>query len=120
MEHNNGRLEYEFKVKFVYDKYGVKEEVDQYVNAPYEVFMETLIKWANDSYMVNLDGTDNHIWNMLNALKVDFEELMNDKLFVEELTNSYMKSSYYDDDYDDFVDDYEFEHELGSYKGEND
>ena len=96
-------------------KYG-DEEFKEDVWIPYPIFIEAVRKFF-DQNMVGIDGTDNAIWNLL----VDLDCL--DKLEDNEDIQSYCKelykgSSYEEEDYEEWKDEYEMLHNLGKYAEE--
>ena len=99
-------------------KYGDKE-FRVSVDIPFTIFMEALRQYCYGHFVINLDGTDSAVWNFL----VEFdaiEKIAYNNDFIEMCKELYLESSFYEDDYEQWKDDYESDHELGDYAPKKD
>ena len=98
-------------------KYGEdKQEVTVYI--PFPIFIQAVKRFSNLNNMVELDGTDNAIWNLL----VDFgciDNLENNEEIISYCKELYQGTSFEEEDYEEWKDDYEYDHNLGQYAEEN-
>lgn len=96
-------------------KYGDKEEQTS-VWIPFTVFINAVRKFADFS-SVNLDGTDTAIWNFLVDLDC-LDTLEDNENIMEYCRELYKGTSFEEEDYEEWKDDYEFDHNLGQYAEE--
>lgn len=101
---------YDMEVTF---KYGDSEfKVD--VEIPFDTFIEAVRRFTESRKSVGLDGTDTSIWNLLVEMEgLDFYADQED--FLDICREIYYKSSQFEDDLEEWVDDYEYDHEIGKY-----
>lgn len=110
----SGRTDYNMTVKFVHPDTKEVQEVEVYI--PFDVFVESVVEYMDRFKMVSIDGTNADVWNMFIDLDENiFDDLVEDEDFIKICYAKYKKSDEIDDDFDDWVDDYEFEHNMGKY-----
>lgn len=93
-------------------KYGDVEIKDS-IWVPFEVFVEAIRQYFDDG-LVTIDGTDNAIWNRFVDLEM-IDKFEDNEDFMDVVKQVYMESSYYEEDLEDVIDDYEYDHDLGKY-----
>lgn len=74
-------------------------------NVPFHIYMEGVRAYF-DVYGVNIDGTDNHVFNSLSSLGA-LEELEDDEFFVD-----FIKEKCKEEAYEKFKEEFEEEKEL--------
>ena len=114
----DNRTPYEMTVTFVHPETRESQKVDVYI--PFDVFVESVVEYMDRYKMVTIDGTNTDVWNMFIELNEDvFDDLVEDENFIEICYKKYKESSEIDDDFDEWVDDYEFEHNMGKYNDDD-
>lgn len=103
---------YDIEVTFMYEKDPSTKSVE-YIDIPFDIFAEG-IRMYGSMKSVNLDGTDISLWNLMVELRA-LDIIAEDKDFLDYCKELYLKSHYYEDDYEDWKDDYEYMHDLGEY-----
>lgn len=103
------RLSMFLEVSFKYP--GDDKEYDYDVYMPFPIFIEAFRKLAEGYNMVTVDGTDNAIWNFLVDLDC-IDTLEDSEDFLEICRELYKGSSFEEEDYEDFVDDYKMDHNI--------
>lgn len=112
-KNSNDRMDELIYVDFSSGNY---QEKNVSVWLPTEVFIQALREYFDDG-LVTLDGTDTAIFNRFGELELIDKILDNDD-FIDVCKEVYKESKYYEEDLEEWVDDYEFDHNLGRYKEE--
>lgn len=107
----NNRTNFLMEYEFTYPETGHTEEASVWI--PFDIFVEAVRRYC-DFADVNLDGTDTNIWNLLVDLDC-LDKLADDEHFLEYCKELYKDSYEYEEDYDSWVDDYEYLNDLGKY-----
>ena len=111
---NSDRTNFIMYWNFTHPETGYTSEESVYI--PFEIFVEAIRKYCEFSDVV-LDGTDRNIWNLMVDLGC-LDKFEDDEQFIEYCKELYKDSFYYEEDFDSWVDDYEFENSIGRYKEE--
>lgn len=95
-----------------------KEEVD----VPWDIFAQAFVVYAGYKD-VTIDGRDKSVWNLLVDINA-IPSLEDNKDFLEECKTIYLKSNYYEQDKEEWLEqtqeDYDFENSLGDYAPKKD
>ena len=110
------RTDYEMKVVFEHPETGEKEEVEVYI--PDDVFYEAFVNYAHNFLDVDIDARTKDIIYMLAILEANFDEIADSEPFLELCKERYEESPAKDEDFENWVEDYNFEHSLGDYADE--
>ena len=84
------------------------------VYVPFDILMQAIRKFF-DFRLVTLDGTDTNVWNALVDLGFDFDELEDNEDVINYCRELYKGSSYEEEDFEYWKDDYELMNNLGAY-----
>lgn len=110
---SNDRTNVSMDVEFTYPgEDGATEKTSVYV--PFPILIEAIRKFF-DSNLVKLDGKDNDIWNTLLDLGCDFYELEDNEDIIAYCKEQYKGSSYEEEDFEEWKDEYEMLNNLGEY-----
>lgn len=105
-------VEFEFK--------GKKHNV--YIDLPWDIFAQAFVEYAGYRD-VGIDGRDKSVWNLLVDINA-MSSLEGNKNFLEECKEVYLKSNYYDEDKEEWLEemqeDYDFVNNLGEYAPKKD
>lgn len=97
-------------------KYG-NQEFEEDVWIPFPILINAIRKFF-DMGLVKIDGTDNAIWNTF--IELDCLDKIEDNKEIQDYCRElYKGSSFEEEDYEDWKDDYEFDHNLGQYAEED-
>lgn len=96
----DNRTEFTFYETFGYPEKNYLEEV--LIHVPFDIFMEVLHEFCYTNYDVNIDGTDNSVWNLFAGTNF-FDNLFDDEDFMEAIKKAYENSVYKDDDYEEWA-----------------
>lgn len=108
----NDRIKMLMTVTFKYGDKDFKEEVW----IPFPIFIDAVRKVFSKG-LVDLDGTNNAIWNMLVDLNC-LDTLEDNEDIQEYCQELYRGSSFEEEDYAEWKDDYEMTNNLGQYAEE--
>ena len=112
------RTNFEMDVTFVHPETRESQKVS--VDIPFDVFVESVVEYMDRYKDVKIDGTNTDVWNMFYSLNdYIFDNLVDDEDFIAICYKRYKQSSYIDDDFDDWVDDYEYENNMGKYSDDD-
>lgn len=99
-----------------------KEVEEREILPPFECITEAIRIYCERFYDMVIDATDKNIWNLFisNSGLDGWEHLLADDQYIEILGELYLDSSAYEDDFERWVDDYNYDHNLGEYAEEED
>lgn len=114
MSRYKDRTNYSMYVTFTHPETGYSEE--EMVWIPFDIFVEGIRHYCEFAD-VGIDGTDKNIWNLMVDLEC-LDRFEDDENFIEFCKEKYLDSYYFEEDLDYWIDDYEFDNNLGRYKEE--
>jgi len=94
------RTDYTFYYKFTNPEEDFSEEC--LVHAPFDIFMKVMHDFCLANYGVNIDGTDNSVWNLFCNTNL-FDDLMEDEDFIFDLSSAYEHSPYFEEDEEEWL-----------------
>lgn len=110
------RTEYTMEVTFIYSN-GESEVCEVYI--PYTTFSKALKDWAYDNFNVAISGeSESDIFNFFKAIGFDFDKLLEDNGFLDYCYSYYEDTPSQEADYEVWMDDFEYDNNLGKYKEE--
>ena len=89
-----------------------KETVKEDVYLPYDIYNEALEKFIDRKFDIIVDGKSSDIIHMLNFFDADFWNMEHDDIFLEICAELYNESYYKEEDYEDWLEDYNYLHDI--------
>lgn len=111
----DNRTDYSIYVEFTHPETNEKETVSVYV--PFDVYVKSIVEYCDRYKSVVIDGKDTDVYNLFSELDCLYA-FESDENFESICYDNYFNSSEVEEDFDEWVDNYNFLNNLGEYAEE--
>lgn len=112
----DNRTDYSIYVEFTHPETKEKETVSVYV--PFEVYVKSIVEYCDKYKSVVIDAKDTDVYNLFSELDCLYA-FESDENFVNICYENYFNSSEVEEDFDEWIDNYNFLNNLGEYAEED-